>query len=128
MVSVYPVRDEAEAISRANDSEFGLNASIWTSHRNGLRLGQQLQVGTVNINEGYAAAWGSHSAPMGGWKLSGLGRRHGQDGILKYTESQTLSAQRFRPIGPWPGMSNAQYEGFIATSARILNAVRGLRF
>ena len=56
--------------------------------------------GTVNINEGYAAAWGSVASPMGGMKQSGVGRRHGSEGILKYTESQNVTAQYVLPIAP----------------------------
>ena len=52
----------------------------------------------MNVNEGYIAAWGSVDAPMGGMKDSGLGRRHGAEGIRKYTESQTVAVQRVMPI------------------------------
>ena len=63
----------------------------------------RLQAGTVNVNEGYAAAWASVDAPMGGMKASGLGRRHGADGIQKYTEEQTIAVQRLLPIAPPQG-------------------------
>ena len=53
-----------------------------------------MRAGTVNINDGYAAAWASIAAPMGGMKSSGVGRRHGAEGIHKYTESQNVAAQR----------------------------------
>ena len=64
----------------------------------GRAIAARIDTGTVNINEGYAAAWGSIGAPMGGMKASGLGRRHGREGILKYTESQnvTVAAPRQR--------------------------------
>jgi succinate-semialdehyde dehydrogenase/glutarate-semialdehyde dehydrogenase len=65
-----------------------------------------LRAGAVNINEGYAAAWGSVDAPSGGMGDSGLGRRHGAEGILKYTDVQTIAAQRLLPIAPLPGMSD----------------------
>ncbi len=58
------------------------------------RSPRALQAGTVNVDEGYALAFGSTAAPMGGMKASGVGRRHGADGILKYTESQTVSTAR----------------------------------
>lgn len=100
VVSLYRVRDEAEAIARANDSEYGLNISVWTSDEaRGYRVAAQLQAGTVNVNDAYAAAWGSMDAPMGGMKASGLGRRHGEHGILKYTESQTIAIERLIPVG-----------------------------
>jgi succinate-semialdehyde dehydrogenase/glutarate-semialdehyde dehydrogenase len=95
VVSVYRVGSDGEAVARANDTEYGLNASIWTRDvRRGIRLARQVQAGTVNVNESYSASWGSIDAPMGGWKSSGLGRRHGAEGLLRYTETQTIAVQR----------------------------------
>jgi succinate-semialdehyde dehydrogenase/glutarate-semialdehyde dehydrogenase len=48
----------------------------------------------VNVNEAFGAAWASLDAPMGGMGDSGLGRRHGAEGLLKYTEAQTVAHQR----------------------------------
>src|SRR3712207_7726216 len=61
-------------------------------------LFRSLEAGTVNVNEAFIAAWGSVDAPMGGMKDSGLGRRHGAEGIRKYTESQTVAVQRVMSI------------------------------
>jgi succinate-semialdehyde dehydrogenase/glutarate-semialdehyde dehydrogenase len=95
VVSVYRVRGDEEAVTLANDSDYGLNASIWTRDAaRGRRLAGAVRAGTVNINDGYAAAWASIAAPMGGMKSSGVGRRHGAEGIHKYTESQNVAAQR----------------------------------
>jgi succinate-semialdehyde dehydrogenase / glutarate-semialdehyde dehydrogenase len=58
-----------------------------------------LQAGTVKSNQAYAAAWASVDAPMGGMKAWGIGRRHGEHGILKYTESQTIAVERLLPVG-----------------------------
>jgi succinate-semialdehyde dehydrogenase/glutarate-semialdehyde dehydrogenase len=78
-----------------NDSEFGLNASVWTRDvARGRRIAARVEAGTVNVNDGYSAAWGSVGAPMGGFKASGLGRRHGREGIEALTEAQTISVQR----------------------------------
>ncbi|WP_461024431.1 succinic semialdehyde dehydrogenase [Thalassiella azotivora] len=94
VVSVYRVTSDAEAVAFANDTDYGLNASVWTADvERGRRVARAIQAGTVNVNEGYAAAWGSIGAPMGGMKASGLGRRHGAEGITKYTESQTVAVQ-----------------------------------
>ncbi|GAA4804737.1 succinic semialdehyde dehydrogenase [Tomitella cavernea] len=95
LVSIYPVTDVEDAIARANNTEYGLNASVWAgSAAEGEAIAQRLRAGTVNVNEGYAPAWGSTAAPMGGMGDSGVGRRHGADGLLKYTEPQTVATQR----------------------------------
>ncbi|HET8582910.1 MAG TPA: aldehyde dehydrogenase family protein, partial [Jatrophihabitans sp.] len=106
VVALYRVSSEDEAIAQANDTRYGLNASVWTRDtKRGRRVAERLRAGAVNINEGYAAAWGSVAAPSGGVGDSGLGRRHGAEGILKYTDVQTIATQRLLPIGPLPGMS-----------------------
>jgi succinate-semialdehyde dehydrogenase/glutarate-semialdehyde dehydrogenase len=106
VVSVYRVATEDEAIEQANDTNYGLNASVWTGDlARGQRVAERLRAGAVNVNEGYAAAWGSVDAPSGGLGDSGLGRRHGVEGILKYTDVQTIAVQRIVPIAPLPGMS-----------------------
>ena len=63
-------------------------------------MASRLRSGTVNVNEAYAAAWGSIDAPMGGMGDSGLGRRHGAVGITKFTESQTIARQRLMNLAP----------------------------
>lgn len=101
VVSIYPVDSVEEAIERANDTEYGLNASVWAATKaDGEAIAARLQAGTVNVDEGYALTFGSTAAPMGGMKASGIGRRHGPDGILKYTESQTVSTARLLNLDP----------------------------
>jgi succinate-semialdehyde dehydrogenase/glutarate-semialdehyde dehydrogenase len=124
VVAIYPVASEEEAIARANNSELGLNASLWTQAARGAELGARLEAGTVNVNEGYAASWGSLSAPMGGWKASGVGRRHGAEGLLKYTEAQTVSVQRLLRFAPLPGMANERYADLLTGAVRVLNRFR----
>jgi succinate-semialdehyde dehydrogenase / glutarate-semialdehyde dehydrogenase len=66
-------------------------------------------------------------APMGGMKDSGLGRRHGVEGILKYTESQNISLSRISPLFPFPGMSvEASAKGFV-WMLRAVKHIPGLR-
>ena len=121
VVSVYRVRDDDEAVRRANEGEFGLNASIWTRDiARGRRLATRVAAGTVNINEGYAAAWGSVGAPMGGMRSSGLGRRHGAEGILAYTEAQNVTVQRLLGFGPPLGLDAQQWAGTLTTALRVM--------
>ncbi|MEV7088954.1 succinic semialdehyde dehydrogenase [Streptomyces sp. NPDC093085] len=125
VVSVYRFGDEDAAVALANNTPYGLNASVWTRDaRRGRAVAARLRTGTVNINEGYASAYGSVRAPMGGMKDSGLGRRHGSEGILKYTEAQTVAEQRVMPMAPSFGMDDERYAAFMSTSLRVMKAFR----
>ncbi|WP_336319159.1 succinic semialdehyde dehydrogenase [Streptomyces lavendofoliae] len=125
VVSVYRFQDEDEVVERANATAYGLNASVWTKDgRRGHAVAAKLRTGTVNINEGYAPAYGSVQSPMGGMKDSGLGRRHGSEGILKYTEAQTVAQQRVLPLAPVFGLDDEQYAALMSRSLRLMKAFR----
>ena len=87
---VMSVRDAEEAVALANDGVYGLQASVWTrDERRGEELARRIEAGVVCVNDAqlnYAAL----ELPMGGWKASGLGSRHGPEGIRKYTKRQSL--------------------------------------
>ncbi len=84
--------DEADVIARANDSEYGLGGTIWTNDIDAaLRIAPQLETGSVWINEAMAAH--PHAA-FGGHKQSGLGSENGVDGLLEYTNPQTITVRR----------------------------------
>lgn len=128
VVSVSPFDSVEEAIERANDSRYGLNAAVWTSDAEvGRELAARIEAGTVNVNEAYAATWGSIDAPMGGFKESGLGRRHGAEGILKYTEAQTISVQRGMPIASPAGVGEKDFSELMTGALRLLRWIPGLR-
>lgn len=128
VVAVYPFADEDEVIELANDSRYGLNASVWTGDLSrGERLASRIEVGTVNVNEAYAATWGSMDAPMGGFKDSGIGRRHGAEGILKYTEPQTIAVQRVLPIAAPEGVEEESYSRLMSNALWLLKRVPGIR-
>jgi succinate-semialdehyde dehydrogenase/glutarate-semialdehyde dehydrogenase len=92
VVAVTVVDSEDEAIRLANDSQYGLNASVFSGSRaRGRRVARQLHAGSVNVNEGYRATFGSVDAPMGGMKSSGLGRRNGAEGLLRFAEARTIA-------------------------------------
>ncbi|MBL3665460.1 succinate-semialdehyde dehydrogenase (NADP(+)) [Streptomyces sp. M2CJ-2] len=125
VVSLYRFGSDDEAVERANSTPYGLNASVWTKDaRRGREVAGRLRTGTVNINEGYAPAYGSVQSPMGGMKDSGLGRRHGSEGILKYTEAQTVAHQRLLPMAPSLGLDDERYAEFMSRSLRLMKAFR----
>lgn len=79
-----------DAIAKANDTEFGLNASVVGPERDAVRVASQLKAGSVNVNEGYRASFASMASPMGGMKASGMGRRNGKAGLLRFTDTRTV--------------------------------------
>jgi len=93
-IPVMKVRDVEEAIRLANDSSFGLAASVFTrDRRKGIAIAERLRAGGVCVNDCLVQAF-IPNAPMGGMKQSGIGRRHGVEGIRKYCEQQTLVVDR----------------------------------
>ena len=94
---VMRVGDADEAVALANDGPYGLQASVWTrDHDRGEQLARRIEAGVAMVNDAqlnYAAL----ELPMGGWKASGLGSRHGADGIRKYTKMQTVLVTRLAP-------------------------------
>src|SRR3954454_15855836 len=92
---IVKVADAEEAVRLANDSPYGLAASVWTkdNHR-GEQIARRVEAGAVTVNDAqlnYVAL----ELPMGGWKASGLGSRHGAGGIRKYTRQQAIMVNRF---------------------------------
>lgn len=105
VLSVTPVAGSEEAIVRANDTEYGLHASVFTADRDrGRRVARRIETGSVSVNDAYLGMWASTDAPMGGVGDSGIGRRHGRQGIQKYTETQTVTTQRGPPLTPVDGV------------------------
>jgi succinate-semialdehyde dehydrogenase/glutarate-semialdehyde dehydrogenase len=128
VASVHPVADADEAVALANATPYGLNASVWTRDlRRGRALAARLAAGTVNVNDAYQAAWGSVGAPMGGLKDSGLGRRHGAGGILRYTEAQTVAVQRAPSLAPPRGAAAERWAGAMVALLRLRDRLPGIR-
>jgi acyl-CoA reductase-like NAD-dependent aldehyde dehydrogenase len=94
---IMKVADVEQGISLANDSQLGLQASVWTRDvQRGEHLARRIQAGVVCVNDAQMN-YSALNLPMGGWKASGLGTRHGANGIRKYTKVQSLLVTRRAP-------------------------------
>jgi succinate-semialdehyde dehydrogenase / glutarate-semialdehyde dehydrogenase len=128
VVALYAYDDLDEAIARANDTPYGLNASVWSrSTRRAMAVARRIRAGTVNVNESYAGTWTATDSPIGGMKQSGAGRRHGAEGILKYTDAQTIAVQRFIPLAPPPFVDETLYARWFPRVVGLMRYIPGLR-
>lgn len=110
VISLYPFAKDSEAVELANCGSYGLSSSIWGKNtKRAEKLAERIRAGAVSINDGAAAAAGSIEAGMGGMGDSGLGRRHGAEGIRKYTESQTIATQRLMALGVPENKTSAEF-------------------
>jgi succinate-semialdehyde dehydrogenase/glutarate-semialdehyde dehydrogenase len=125
VISLYRFGTDDEAVEIANRGTYGLSASIWSKDsRTARAMAARIRSGSVNINDGAAAAAGSIEAPMGGMGDSGLGRRHGAEGIRKYTEAQTVAEQRGMALGPPPSMTLERFVSFTNGQLKLLRKLR----
>ena len=90
VVGVMPVADMDQAVHLANDTTYGLSASVWTrNRRKGVELAMQIRAGTVMVND-HLACHGFAQVPWGGFKRSGIGRTHGKAGMDEMTQIQCI--------------------------------------
>ena len=128
VVSLFPYTSLDDAIDRVNDTRYGLNASVWSRNtRRAIEVGKRIRTGTVNVNESYAATWTATASPIGGTGESGIGRRHGAEGILKYTEAQTVAVQRGHPLAPPAAVAERTFARAMTRLVRWMRYIPGLR-
>lgn len=139
ILAVQRVKNEEEAIVKANDCYLGLTASVWTSSRARARgVAGRLEAGTVTIND-HLMSHGMAEAPWGGYKQSGIGRSHGAAGIREMTQEKAVVTELLPGVVRnmwWQPYSKAMHDGLRAVldllfgksfPRRIAAAVRVVR-
>jgi betaine-aldehyde dehydrogenase len=94
VVGVMRVRDSEEAVRLANDTRYGLAASVFGEKNRAESVARRIEAGSVNVNDVISNML-AVGVPMGGWKQSGIGFRHGEYGIKKYTRPESIVVTRF---------------------------------
>ena len=109
VVGMEPVESDADAIREANDTDYGLHAAVFSADVDRARaIAREIDAGSVSVNDGYVTSWAATDAPMGGVKDSGLGRRHGPEGVKRFTEQQAISTTRAVPLDPVRGPTSLE--------------------
>jgi acyl-CoA reductase-like NAD-dependent aldehyde dehydrogenase len=94
VVGVMKVRDAEEGLHLANDSRYGLSGSVFGEKQRAEQVARRVECGAVNVND-VLVNYFAMDVPMGGWKESGIGYRHGEPGIKKYCRSESVVITRF---------------------------------
>ncbi|MFB9312396.1 succinic semialdehyde dehydrogenase [Nocardioides plantarum] len=110
VVALHRYRTVDEAVALANDTDYGLNASVWGGDVEAASaVARRIQSGNVNVNDILATAFASKGTPSGGVKQSGVGARHGDQGLTKYTDVQNLAVLKKQVMGARPGQNYDDY-------------------
>ena len=129
VVPVMKVADTEEALRMANDTTYGLGGAVFAGEvADGERIARRVEAGTVAVNDLFMTNYSVLGLPMGGWKHSGIGYRHGEVGIRKFCRTESLTVPRL----PQPKREflwfpySPRQRGIVRRLYRLLNA-RGLR-
>ncbi len=125
VVALHSYRTVDEAVALANDTDYGLNASVWgTDLKAAVEVAARIESGNVNVNDILATAFASKGTPSGGVKASGVGARHGDQGLLKYTDVQNLAVLKKQVMGARPGQD---YDAYVKSMLSGLKMMRKAR-
>jgi acyl-CoA reductase-like NAD-dependent aldehyde dehydrogenase len=122
VLPVMAFESDDEAVGLANDSEFGLAASVWTRDRaRGERLARRIHAGSVMVNDA-VSCYGISEAPHGGVKVSGMGRTHGRFGLEEMVRLKYIDSDRV------PGVKKVWWYGYEATFMRQMEGFLDMQF
>jgi acyl-CoA reductase-like NAD-dependent aldehyde dehydrogenase len=125
VVGLYRFQTDDEAIALANETDYGLNASVWSTDLDRARsVARRIDSGNVNINDILATAYASKGTPSGGLKQSGVGARHGDQGLLKYTDAQSIAVLKKQVMEP---QGNQTYDAYAKQTQLSLKWMRKTR-
>jgi succinate-semialdehyde dehydrogenase/glutarate-semialdehyde dehydrogenase len=125
VVALHRYSSIDEAVALANDTDYGLNASVWgTDLKAAEAMARRIESGNVNVNDSLAAAYASKGTPSGGIKQSGVGARHGDQGLLKYTDVQNLAVLKKQVMGARPGQDYDAYVKQMLTGLKWMRRTR----
>jgi len=122
VLPIMVVEDEAEGVALANDSDFGLSASVWTGDRKrGERLARQIEAGAVMVND-CISYFGISEAPHGGVKASGIGRTHSRLGLMEMVRVKYIDTDLA------PGIPKVWWYGYSAKAQRFAQGFEDFLF
>ncbi len=122
VVTIYTYDTVDEAVTAANDTDYGLNASVWgTDLKAAEAVGRRIQAGGININDALACSYSSKATPSGGLKSSGVGARHGDAGLLKYTDVQNVAVLKKQVL------TNDPQKPYLESMKHTLDGLRWMR-
>ncbi len=121
VVGVMKVRDAEEALRLANDSRYGLSGSVFGERERAERVARRVECGAINVND-VLINYFAMDVPMGGWKQSGIGYRHGEPGIKKYCRAESVVVTRFggKREATWYPYTRSR-RGLVARISRAFN-------